>query len=262
MKVKTMTTKHGKAYVLLSGGMDSTVCLYSAIRDYKVVEAISIYYGQKHSKENDIAKALCEKLGIKYTVLDATSILQNSGSMLTDPGAEIPEVSYAEIDGKSPMEVPFRNGLFLSMVTSYIQAEIASVYKDLTTGQPGWYTLDEDTHEAVNGAGLYFGAHSEDARNFAYPDCTPEFIGAMTNAIWAGTQNDVRLHVPLMNMTKADVVAFGHSLGVDLGATWSCYVGKDKQCGKCATCQSRKEAFKIAGVADSTDYEDENHDSK
>ncbi len=256
----TDENKVGKAYVLLSGGMDSTVCLYDARKNYKVVEGIGIYYGQKHSKENDIAKALCEKLGIKYTVLDATSILQNSGSMLTDPDAVIPETSYAEIDGTSPMEVPFRNGLFLSMLTSYVQAEISRVLKDLSTGQEGCYDLDDDTHEAISGAGIYFGAHSEDARNWAYPDCTPEFIGAMANAIWVGSQSDIRLHTPLMNMTKAEVVAKGHSLGVDLGSTWSCYVGKDKQCGKCATCQSRKEAFKIAGVADSTDYEDENHD--
>jgi 7-cyano-7-deazaguanine synthase len=104
-------------------------------------------------------------------------------------------------------------------------------------------------------ADIYFGAHAEDAQNWAYPDCTPEFIGAMANAIFVGTYRAVRLISPIMFMTKAQIVAMGDKLNVPFDKTWSCYKGGEKHCGKCPTCYARKDAFAVAGVRDPTVYE-------
>jgi 7-cyano-7-deazaguanine synthase len=151
-------------------------------------------------------------------------------SMLTDPQREIPNVDYKDIEGVSPTYVPFRNGQLLSKAAALAQAEGFSE--------------------------LYFGAHAEDAQNWAYPDCTPEFIGAMANAIYIGTYHKVRLCTPLEWLTKTEVVALGDVLGVPFHLTWSCYAGGEKHCGTCPTCRARHQAFYDAVVDDPTEYAD------
>src|SRR5690606_32391056 len=101
---------------------------------------------------------------------------------------------------------------------------------------------------------LAYGAHAEDAQNWAYPDCTPEFIGAMANAIFIGSYQRLRLWAPLMNMQKYQIVRVGADLGVPFHLTTSCYKGGDKHCGTCPTCISRKGAFIRANVPDPTVY--------
>lgn len=259
-----------KAFVLLSGGLDSTTCLYKAIHDYTPfqkettelfivdglvdwVEAISISYGQRHTKELEVAATICARLGIKHTILDVGNLLSGKSVMLTKEGADagmaIPDKSYAELPkGVSPTYVPFRNGLMLSAITAHAQKWVTET---LATGM--FEDVDPDT--AGVHAGIYFGAHSEDAQNWAYPDCTPEFIGAMANAIYVGSYRTIRLHTPLQWLMKADIVKLGDSLGAPLSDTWSCYKGETYQCGTCPTCISRKEAFDIAGVVDNTSYQ-------
>lgn len=103
-------------------------------------------------------------------------------------------------------------------------------------------------------ATIYLGIHADDGVNWAYPDCTPEFFGAMANAVYIGTYFKVRLRAPLLFDTKVEVVAKGTRLGVDYLNTWSCYEGGEKHCGQCPTCLSRKEAFELNGLADPTEY--------
>lgn len=278
-----------KAFVLLSGGMDSTTCLHQAIFDYMPedpgiqlmygdksivaealrhaepgrleipwVEAISIYYGQRHKKEMEYAKSTCARLGIKHTILDVGSLLRGDSVMLTDDSrgkVDVPNISYDQIKGVSPTYVPFRNGLMLSALTAHAQKWVNEQNKV--------YGADVETiHLQGMGAdigekpmaGIYFGAHAEDAHNWAYPDCTPEFIGAMANSIYIGSYMQIRLHTPIQWSSKAGVVTLGESLGVDWKNTWSCYKGEELHCGTCPTCLARKEAFQAAGVADPTPY--------
>ena len=218
-----------KALVLHSGGIDSSVALVLAITEYGAshVCSLAIDYGQRHVREMDYAQKFCEVYGIERRVVKLPPI-QNS--LLTDPTKEIPNTSYDQIEGVSPMYVPFRNGLMLANAASIAQAE-------------GFSTI-------------YYGAHAEDAFNWAYPDCTPEFNGAMANAIYVGTYHKVRLVTPLQWLLKWQIVAKGAELRMPFLLTWSCYKGEDIHCGTCATCRARKAAFVAAGIPDPTTYKE------
>lgn len=250
--------KQRKAFVLLSGGLDSTTCLYQALKDYGNVEAVSVDYGQRHKKEMHYAAKSCEKLGIKHTILDIGNILSGKTVMLTQEGADagvnVPDISYSQITGVSPTYVPFRNGTMLSAITAHAQKWVNEQLTELskTEGEGAFANVDPDL--AGVHAGVYFGAHSEDAQNWAYPDCTPEFIGAMANAIYVGTYRAVRLHTPLQWLMKHQIVELGHKLAIPFEDTWSCYKGEEHHCGTCPTCISRKEAFILAGIPDPTIY--------
>lgn len=261
-------TTNRKAFVLLSGGLDSTTCLHKAIFDYAPtgmdvldrimvnrqwanrdggpfipinwVEATSIDYGQRHLKEAEFAAETCNTLGIKHTVLNIGGLL--GASALTDPSREIPNVSYADIKGVSPSYVPFRNGTMLSILTAHAVNWVNQHYPSMGSSIPR------------NVAGVYHGAHADDAAGDAYPDCTVEFMGAMANAIHVGTYYAVRLHTPLLTLSKAEIVTLGSSLGVDFANTWSCYKGETLHCGVCPTCRARKEAFQKADIKDPTEY--------
>lgn len=216
-----------KVLVLHSGGLDSSVALALAVSKYGAenVESIGIHYGQRHSKELGFARDLCTKLGVNRRVVQLPTI---QASILTDATAEIPKLDYSQIDGLSPAYVPFRNGLMLSNCAAIAQGE-------------GFERI-------------YYGAHAEDAFNWAYPDCTPEFNGAMANAIYTGTDFKVQLITPFQWSEKWQIVKLGADLGVPFELTWSCYDGKDKHCGECPTCRARKQAFAKAGVVDPTEY--------
>lgn len=234
----------GKAAVLLSGGIDSTTCLYYAVTAHGAenVIALSVNYGQRHLKETEYAEASCHRLGIRgHHVVDLSGIIPPS--MLTNSDEEVPSISYDEITGVSPTYVPFRNGFLLSAAASVFHGLITKKYF-------GELSAVKDSGEHA----LYFGAHAEDAARWAYPDCTPEFIGAMANAVYVGTYGEVRLHTPLQWLTKKDIIRLGESLGVDWSLTWSCYKGGDQHCGECPTCRARREGFKTAGVSDPTLY--------
>ncbi|KKL66142.1 hypothetical protein LCGC14_2147910 [marine sediment metagenome] len=216
------------ALVLLSGGIDSTTCLYIAREEFGNVNVtgLSINYGQRHLKETEQAKEICDGAArVDFEMLDIPGMPK---SMLTDPEVEVPNVSYSEIEGVSPTYVPFRNGQLLSRAAAYAQA---NEYTD-----------------------IYFGAHAEDALNWAYPDCTPEFIGAMANAIYVGTYHQVRLITPLEWLTKCEIIRLGERLGVPWELTWSCYKGEELHCGICPTCRARRDGFLDSGVRDPTIY--------
>lgn len=276
-----------RAFVLLSGGLDSTTTLYKAIHEYVPsevpeddllqfldegphedlsrvdwVEAISVNYGQRHLKESEYARETCQQLGIKHSLLDLRGILSGQGVMLTDANVQVPDITYDEIKGVSPTYVPFRNGTLLSLITAHAQKwvnqqirEQADIYRQATgLAEISQACMDSATRDARDIAGVYFGAHAEDAFNWAYPDCTPEFIGAMANAIYVGSYYSIRLHTPFMWSSKADIVKAGWELGVPFENTWSCYKGEELQCGACPTCYARQQAFIKAGVKDPTIY--------
>lgn len=234
-------SNRGIAAVLLSGGIDSTTCLYIANKAYldnhfDQVVGVSVDYGQRHKKEMEHARDSCSALDWEHHIIEAKGLIPRT--MLTDSTIAIPKVSYDEIKGVSPTYVPFRNGTMLSLITAWL------------VGQ-----LKDKGIEAEDGeSGIYFGAHAEDAANWAYPDCTPEFIGAMANAIYVGTYRSIRLHTPLQWLTKSQIIKWGEELYVPWSNTWSCYAGGEFHCGECPTCRARQDGFEKAFIKDPTFY--------
>lgn len=230
-----------KALVLSSGGIDSTTCLGIAVNEYgknNVITA-SLYYGQKHDKELECARKIAEYYDVKHIEEDISNIMKYASQVCTliKGGKEIQKKSYEEQvklneDGRVDTYVPFRNGLLLSIATAYADS--------LFSG------------EEVK---IFYGAHADDAAGSAYADCSPEFAEAMNKAINIGTYGKITVERPLINMNKAEVVKTGLELNVPYDLTWSCYEGKEKQCGKCGTCIDRKRAFEANGVEDPVEYE-------
>ncbi len=221
-----------KALVLFSGGVDSTTCLAIAIDKYgnDNVIALSLYYGQKHSKELECARKIASYYGVEHIELDLAPIFAGSDcTLLNGSDKEIPKESYAKqlekTDGKPVSTyVPFRNGLFLSCAASI--------------------ALSNDCCE------IYYGAHSDDAAGNAYPDCSGEFNEAINKAIYLGSGCQVKVTAPFIGMNKAQVVAKGLELNVPYNLTWSCYEGGDVPCGVCGTCRDRIAAFEANGIQD------------
>lgn len=224
-----------KILVLASGGLDSTALLHKAVKEEGAsnVFALNMFYGQKHHKEMDCFQWQMERLGIEnYKVLDLSSIFTDyKGCTLLEGGGDIPHGSYAEQLAKKPgtvsTYVPFRNGLFLSVAASIALQEGCSI--------------------------IWYGAHADDAAGDAYPDCTPEFIETMSNAIWEGSGQAINMYGPWAKLNKAGVVAEGIAAGMtqeDFQHTWSCYEGGDKPCGKCGTCIDRKAALEANDLTD------------
>ena len=229
-----------KALVLNSGGVDSTTCVGIAVDKYgkdNVITA-SLYYGQKHDKELQCAKAVAEYYGVKHIEEDISNVMKYAADVCTlmKGGKEIEHASYAEQikehgEGRVATYVPFRNGLLLSIAAAYADSLF-----------PG-----EDVE-------IFYGAHADDAAGRAYADCSPEFAEAMDKAINIGTYGKIKVSRPLININKAEVVKTGLALNVPYELTWSCYEGGEKQCGTCGTCIDRKAAFKANGVTDPVEY--------
>ncbi len=228
-----------KALVLSSGGVDSTTCIGIAVDKLgkENVSTVSVFYGQKHAKELECANKVASFYEVKHYELDLSSIMKYSNCPLLKGSTEkIKHESYAEQikengEGMVSTYVPFRNGLMLSSVATLAM----SIYPN----------------EEVE---IYLGAHADDSAGRAYADCSEEFTNAMKEAIYIGTYEKVTVKAPLVNMTKADVVKMGLELKVPYKLTWSCYEGREKQCGTCGTCIDRKNAFKQNGVKDPVEY--------
>ena len=222
-----------KVLVLCSGGLDSTVLLYTAIKLYgkENVHVVSMYYGQRHEKELQciayhVRENWSEASYQHFNNADLSMVFKlskDTNPMLAND-AEMPEGTYEEQGSVPATYVPFRNGLFLSYATAIA------------------YQLGCDA--------IAYGAHADDAAGAAYPDCTNLFIERMSQSIEAGTAGKVKLWAPWKFMTKAAVVRQGIEIGMtqdDFDHTWSCYEGGEKPCGKCATCLDRISAFEGTG---------------
>ena len=215
------------AIAVYSGGMDSTVMLYSMLEQgVDLRGAMSVDYGQKHRKEILVAKEICERLGMEHRIVDLRSIATLFGSSgLTDSDTDVPEGHYEEVSMKQTV-VPNRNMILISLATAWAIKKGA---------------------EAVA-----YAAHSGD--HAIYPDCRESFANALDQAMQLCDWGEIRLYRPFVNSSKSEIVAEGHRLGSPLGSTWSCYKGGDLHCGKCGTCIERREAFHLAGVQDPTSY--------
>ena len=227
-----------KVLVLFSGGLDSTTALAKAIDELGKdnVVALSVSYGQKHSKEIEASNKVAKYYNVEHLFLDLSKIFEYSDcSLLTHSSKEVPLGDYSKQlennDGK-PLStyVPFRNGLFLSSAAAIAISKGCDL--------------------------IYYGAHSDDS-SVAYPDCSEEFTNAINQAIYIGSGKQVKVEGPFVGMHKSDIVKLGTKLHVPYELTWSCYEGHDKACGKCGTCIDRKKAFEINGLKDPIEYEEE-----
>lgn len=221
-----------KAIVSLSGGLDSTVLLgYAAHQwDANSILACSFNYGQRHVKELSAAAAVAAFYDVEHIVFDlrpVTAFWGSDSSLLF--GSEVPHGHYAEDTMKQTI-VPNRNMIFASIATGLAVSRGA------------------DT--------ICLAVHGGD--HFVYPDCRPEFMSAMSEAIRLGNPDaNLELYAPFIWKTKADIARIGESLNVPMALSWSCYEGGDLHCGRCGTCVERIEAFRIAGVPDPTEYDPE-----
>ena len=215
-----------KAVIILSGGIDSTTLLYDTAAKGYEVSALTFIYGQKHEREIDSARAICGRIYVPHMVVDLSGLKPLlSGSALTDPGVEIPDVpeSAEHYDTLKATIVPNRNAIFLSIAVGYAVS---------------------------TGAGaVLFGAHNSDRG--VYPDCRAEFVEAFEAAERLATDMP---QLPYAGFDKSEIVGLGDGLGVPFGLAWSCYKGGDIHCGVCSSCRERKRAFAEAGVLDPTGY--------
>ncbi|NDP21529.1 MAG: 7-cyano-7-deazaguanine synthase QueC [Paludibacter sp.] len=208
--------------ILYSGGMDSSVALYKYAN--KIRLAVSFDYGSKHNKiEINYAAQNCKTLGIEHRIIEINLNKMGFVSDLLQSGGEIPDGHYEDETMKKTV-VPFRNGIMLS-----IAAGIA---------------------ESIDSNRLLISNHAGD--HAIYPDCRPDFINSMNDAIRFGTYNNVEIFAPFTNLSKREIALIGKEINVPFEKTYSCYNGQEIHCGTCGTCTERKEA--LDGF-DKTDYQ-------
>ena len=216
-----------RAVVLLSGGMDSSVCATLATRDYDAA-AVHVSYGQRtEERERQSFLAICQRLKIHdRLMLRNDSLRAIGGSALTDASIPVPDAEMIGTD--IPVTyVPFRNAHFLAVAVSW--AEVLGAKK------------------------VYIGAVEPDSSG--YPDCRPAYYQAFNEVVKTGTKDgDIEIVTPLIAMRKAEIVRLGLELGAPFDLTWSCYSREDRACGVCDSCVLRLRAFEAAGVKDPIPY--------
>ena len=211
--------------IIVSGGMDSVTLLYDKRDD--IALAVTYDYGSKHNRQElEYALYHCRTLGIEHLVIPLDFMARYFKSSLLQGGDAIPECAYNDENMKSTV-VPFRNGIMLSIACGL--AETRGLHKVLIANHSGDHAI--------------------------YPDCRGEFINAMSQAMSSGTYENITISAPYTNISKSDIAKIGKQLGIDYSKTYSCYNGGIKHCGRCATCLERKEALRIAGIYDTTEYE-------
>lgn len=231
----TTTAESRRAVVLVSGGLDSATTLAIAKSEGFELFALSFHYGQRHRFELEAARRVCDAIGVARHVelsLDLTAI---GGSALT-ADIDVPKDRDAESmsHGIPVTYVPARNTVFLSVAL-------------------GWA-------EVLGAFDLFAGVNAVDYSG--YPDCRPEFVSAFESVANLATKAAVeglgqfKIHTPLIELTKAEIIQRGTELGVDYALTHSCYdpAPDGGACGRCDSCQLRRQGFLEAGLPDSTRY--------
>ena len=218
-----------RAVVLLSGGLDSYTAAAVAKRDGFELYALSINYGQRHVRELEAARAVAKSLGVAQQLeldLDLTRI---GGSALTSSEIEVPKDQPIDPAVIPSTYVPARNTIFLSLAM-------------------GWA-------EVLGATDIYIGVNALDYSG--YPDCRPEFIRAFEQMARLATKAGVegralKIHTPLIELSKAGIIGLGLSLGLDYGLTHSCYDPRPGggPCGHCDSCRLRAAGFEEAGAND------------
>lgn len=214
-----------QALVVLSGGQDSTTCLYWAIKKFGIecVSSVTFDYGQRHRIELDCAQEIAAFAGVPNVVLPIDTFAALGGNALTDASVDVETQIDAET-GLPNTFVPGRNLIFLTFAAAFAyQRGIAN----LVTG-----VAQTD----------YSG----------YPDCRAETMTALQSALRAGMESDIRIHTPLMQLSKQETVELARELGAlpALAMTHTCYNGERPPCGHCPACELRAKGFADAGVTD------------
>ena len=224
-----------RAVVLVSGGLDSATALAVAKRDGFAAYALSFRYGQRHAVELSAAREVCRRAGVAQHTVVAIDLRYFGGSALTSDLPVPKHASVAEVGGDIPVTyVPARNTIFLSYALAWA--------------------------EVLRSSDIFIGVNALDYSG--YPDCRPEYIAAfeqMANlATRAGVEGGtrIRIHTPLIHLTKREIVALGRELGVDYGVTRSCYDPSPagEACGACDSCLLRLKGFRENGLEDPAPY--------
>jgi 7-cyano-7-deazaguanine synthase len=232
----TKSSHDRRAVVLLSGGLDSaTTAAIARAEGYRLF-ALSVDYGQRHRFELDAAARVAKSFGVERHVVCSVGLDQFGGSALTDNiGVPMDRDENAISHGIPATYVPARNTVFLSLALGYA--------------------------EVVGAADLFIGVNAVDYSG--YPDCRPEFIAEFEKlanlATKAGVEKSMafRIHTPLIDLTKSEIIRRGTALGVDYGLTHSCYAPNETgvSCGRCDACQLRLRGFAEAGLVDPIEYQ-------
>ena len=222
-----------KAVVLFSGGLDSTTCIAIAKDAGFEIAALTINYGQRHKFELDAAKQIIDHYQINNHSMVDIDLSQFGGSALTDD-IEIPKDRSDKDMSDIPVTyVPARNTVFLSLALAWA--------------------------ETLQAFDIFIGVNALDYSG--YPDCRPEYITSFERTANLATRegvsgNNFKIHTPLINMTKSEIINTGLKLGIDYGMTSTCYDPdtNGKPCGKCDACFLRLKGFKQAGAIDPLSY--------
>ena len=204
--------------IVLSGGMDSVTLLH----EYKerISLAVTFNYGSNHNaREIECAGWQCRLLDIPHVVIELGFMGKYFRSSLLEGAEAIPEGDYADENMKSTV-VPFRNGIMLSIACGL--AESNGLKHVLIANHGGDHAI--------------------------YPDCRPEFIASMSDAMTHGTYDGITILAPYTDISKGEIAKRGKALGVDYSHTYSCYKGGERHCGVCGTCRERQEALRFAGI--------------
>ena len=222
-----------RAVILLSGGLDSATTLAMATCQGYQCFALSFYYGQRHCAELESAKQLARDFAASEHKIVTLDLAGLGGSALTDESIKVPQ---SPTDGIPVTYVPARNTVFLSYALAW--AEVLKI------------------------SDIFIGVNAVDYSG--YPDCRPEYIHAFERMANLATRSGVegatfKIHTPLINLSKAEIIRSGVKLNVNYATTISCYQSDDKgiACGVCDACRFRRQGFAEAGVADPTCYVNE-----
>jgi 7-cyano-7-deazaguanine synthase len=235
------TSSRPQAVLLLSGGLDSTTLLAVARRDGFDVHAMTLRYGQRHASEIEAARRVAARFGVRDHVIADIDLRTFGGSALTTDAIDVPRDRDIAEPGVPVTYVPARNTIFLSFALAWA--------------------------EVLGAADIFIGVNALDYSG--YPDCRPEYIAAfeaLANlATRAGVEGTTRMRIraPLIELTKAQIIQLGTSLGVDYSLTESCYDpdATGAACGHCDACQLRRKGFAEAGIVDPTRYQQQRETS-
>jgi 7-cyano-7-deazaguanine synthase len=217
-----------RAVCIISGGMDSALAATIARQDGYAILAVHFNYGQRtERKELESFRQIADDLGVaqRYEI-DLPFFGQIGASALTDDSIDVPVGGVEK--GVPVTYVPFRNGIFLSIASAIAEKHGADA--------------------------LYIGVVEEDSSG--YPDCRERYITEMERAVNLGTRDEtqVTIRMPLVHMSKSQIVIRAVELGVNLSHTWSCYQDEEEACGVCDSCRLRLKGFELAGVEDPVPY--------